>query len=98
MIVKEVTVYDWLNWLNASDSYSNNFSREGAIALFEWLEVVAEDSEQNMMFDPIAWCVEFTEFEDLKALMAEYDNIKSMDDLTNATTVVCTDPLIVTEF
>lgn len=53
--------YFW-NWVKQSDSYSNNFSLEGAKALQEYLEDYSDETGEDIKFDPIAWCCEFTEF------------------------------------
>jgi hypothetical protein len=88
MITTEVTASDFQNWLRQSDSYKNNFSYEGAQALYDYLYEYSEETGENMEFDPIAWCVEFTEYENLKELQENYNNIENEEDLLNSTSVI----------
>jgi hypothetical protein len=71
-----------------SGSYSNAFTYEGARALFDYLEEVEQDTGQEIELDPVALCCEFTEYEDLKAVQADYSDIKSLEQLEEHTTVV----------
>jgi hypothetical protein len=65
MIYKTITNdYEFAEWVKRSDSYSNNFSFEGAKALQDYLEQLSDDIGENIEFDPIAWCCEFSEYED----------------------------------
>jgi hypothetical protein len=65
MITREVTASDFAQWVKQSESYSNNFSYDGSIALFEYLDQLSDDMGENIDYDPIAWCVEYSEYEDL---------------------------------
>lgn len=96
MIVKTITddYYFW-NWLKKSDSYNNKFTLQGAKALQAWFNQLSEDMEgQQIEFDPIAWCVEFTEYKNIAELNEQYDTTYSLDpaeegtDLTDVTTVI----------
>lgn len=72
MIYKAITddYYFW-NWLKHSD-YSNNFSLEGAKAVQAWFEELSEETpERTIEFDPIGWCVEFTEYDSYKEAWQE---------------------------
>lgn len=65
MIVKTITddYYFW-NWLKKSGSYNNNFTLEGAKAVQAYMDKYSEQTESGTIeFDPIAWCVEFSEYE-----------------------------------
>lgn len=65
MIYKEITnPYEFAEWLKQSDSYKNNFTFEGAKALQEYLEQLSEDIGENIEFDPVAWCCEYSEYKD----------------------------------
>lgn len=55
--------YHFWNWLKHSNSYSNNFTLEGAKALQAYLDELSDETGENIEFDPIAWCVEYTEYE-----------------------------------
>ena len=66
MIVKTITdnYYFW-NWLKKSDSYKNNFSLEGAKAVQQFYNQLSEELDEQLEFDPIAWCCEFAEYESI---------------------------------
>lgn len=73
MIYKTITNdYEFAEWLKQSDSYSNNFTFKGAKALQEYLEQLSDDIGENIEFDPIAWCCEFTEFKDWQEAYEQY--------------------------
>lgn len=83
MIVKTITddYYFW-NWLKKSDNYSTSFSLEGAKALQAYLDDLSGQTgdDQPIEFDPIAWCVEFTEYDNVTEAFLEqhgdYDDVK----------------------
>jgi hypothetical protein len=97
MIYKVITddYYFW-NWLKHSDSYSNNFSLDGAKAVQEWFEELSEDTEVEdangnklgVEFDPIAWCVEFTEYDSVSEAYEEH--FGDDDDVTDQNQGNCT--------
>lgn len=84
-----------------SDQYKNNFSYEGKKALFEHLENLESENGTQIELDPIAFCCEYSEYDDLKDLQANYSNINTMEDLENSTTVIPiegSDRFIIQEF
>lgn len=95
MIVKTITddYYFW-NWLKHSDSYSSSFTLEGAKALQAHLDEYSEDTETGSIeFDPVAWCVEFTEYANIAELNEQMGEIYTLTngegtDLTDVTTVI----------
>lgn len=58
-------------------SRETNFSEEGRIALFDFLEEVNPDSE----LDVIAICCDFTEYSNLNELKQEYSHLLEGEDL-----------------
>lgn len=74
MIVKVITddYYFW-NWLKKSDSYNNNFSLEGAKAVQAWYDDYSDScSGGTVDFDPIAWCVKFSEYDSVEEAYREH--------------------------
>lgn len=71
-----------------SDTYKNNFSYEGKLALFDYLEALEDDTGVRIELDPIALCCEWTEYESLKEVQENYGRIKSLEDLQNHTQVI----------
>jgi len=67
----------------------DNFSYWGRIALFEYLEELEEDLGEQIEFDPIAICCEFTEYESLEELNKEYDKeFKDLDEVSHYSQVI----------
>jgi len=65
----------------------NNFSYYGKIALFEMLTEFEESTGQEIEFDFIAFCCEFTEYANLREIKQDYPNIKTFEQLENETLV-----------
>jgi hypothetical protein len=65
-IIKTITNdYEFAGWVKQSDSYSNKFTLEGAKAVQEYYEQLSDDLGENIEFDPIAWCCEWSEYDSL---------------------------------
>lgn len=64
--------YHFANWVKHSDSYSSNFTTEGAVALQAYLEDLSEETGDDIEFDPIAWCVEYSEYKSAWDAMEQY--------------------------
>lgn len=77
MIYNEISNGAFSHWLAQSDSYKNNFTYEGANALQEYLEDMSDDIGENIEFDPIAWCCEFSEY---KTALEAYNEHHGVDD------------------
>ena len=88
MIITTTTINDFLNWLHQSASYKNNFTDNGAKALFEYLEDLSDELDSPLEFDPMAWCYEFSEYTNFKEIQEQYPDIKTLDDLKNYTEVI----------
>ena len=57
----------------------NNFSYDGLEALFRYLDEMSEDTGEDIEFDPIALCCEFSEYS-LEEFNNDYDmNIESFE-------------------
>jgi hypothetical protein len=66
----------------------HGFSYEGAKALFEYFEQYEQDTGEEMEFDPIAIRCDFDEYESLEDVKENYQDIESLEDLQNHTTVI----------
>lgn len=64
--------YHFWNWMKQSRSYQNNFSLEGAKAVFNYFDELSDDIGEPIEFDPIAWCVEFSEYDSVKEAYKEH--------------------------
>lgn len=68
----------------------DNFSYEGAKALMEYLDQLSEDIDQNIEYDPIAFCCDFSEYGDIDDIKEVYSHsdIQSLEHLMELTTVI----------
>ena len=73
-----VTEYDFCDWF--AQHRPNNFSYEGRKALFEMLESYEEDTGEEIEFDPIAFCCEYTEYENIEEFWQDYDKEEYPDE------------------
>ena len=83
-----------------SDDY-NDISYDGAIALFEYLEDYEDSIGEEIEFDSVAIRCDWAEYENLDAVLSEYDNIKTLEELQDNTTVILiedSDRLIIWQF
>ena len=100
---QSVTRFDFVDWFRGSDTYKRNFSYDGLNSLFDYFEELEEQMENEMDFDPIAICCEFSEYENFEEIKENYNStdIQTMDDLRNYTSVIeieNTDRLIIQDF
>lgn len=85
----ETINFDRFNsWFLNSETYKNKYSYEARKALFEYLERYEEETGNPIEFDPIAFCCEYTEYENLADLQTNYTNIKSIEELQDSTIVI----------
>jgi len=81
MLYQEISKTDFIDQFNIR---SENFSREGLEALYGYFEELSED--QNIKFDVIAICCDFTEYDSLAEFNRDYgknfDDIEEIFDLT----------------
>ena len=66
----------------------HGFSYEGAKALFEYFENLEQDTGEELEFDPVAIRCDFDEYESLEDIKKSYQDIESLEDLQNHTTVI----------
>ena len=66
----------------------HGFSYDGSKALFEHLTQYEEDCDQEIEFDPIDFRCEYDEYENLKEVQDNYNDIESLEDLKDHTTVI----------
>ena len=66
-----INIYQFQNWFQ--ENRPNNFSRTGQVALFDYLEQYEEDTGEEIEFDPIALCCEYTEYDNIAEFHLDYD-------------------------
>ena len=77
--------YQFVNEMSGKD---HGFSYHGAKALFEHLTQFEEDCGTDIEFDPIAFRCDFDEYDNLKEVQDNYNDIETLEDLRNHTTVI----------
>tara|TARA_Y100000816_G_scaffold280056_1_gene253013 strand:- start:441 stop:752 length:312 start_codon:yes stop_codon:yes gene_type:complete len=72
-----------------------NFTCEGLHALFDFFESLEDDTGEQIEFDPIAICCEWTEYGSISEYNQNYGSdvvggpgIKTLDELEDITTVI----------
>ena len=80
-----VTEYQFIDTMAQKQ---HGFSYEGAKALFEYFEQYEQDTGEEMEFDPIAIRCDFDEYESLEDVKKSYQDIETLEDLQNHTTVI----------
>lgn len=65
-----------------------NFTYEGLDALFEYLTELEEGLGEELEFDPIAICCEYSEYRSLEEIREDYNNIEDLEDLVEGTTAI----------
>ncbi len=83
-----ITIYQFRDWFRSSEGYKNNFSYDGLGALFDYIEELEDDIGEEIEFDPIGLCCEYSEYDSFEELKDDYNNIESIDDLHDWTTVI----------
>lgn len=92
-MIKTVTRWDFRDAFLGSDTYKNNFSYNGLTALFNWMEEYEESTGEQVEFDMIAICCEFSEYDNLEEFKESYSDgevsrITSVEELEDWTTVI----------
>ena len=65
----------------------DNFSYDGLTALYDYLTQYEENTDQELEFDPIAYCCEYTEFDSFEDVKKNYD-VEDLEHLEQNTIVL----------
>jgi len=79
------------NWFRSSEQYRRTFSYEGLSALFDYLEEMEASTGEELDFDPVALCCEYSEYDTFEEFQEEYNGevlYPTLDDLEDYTTVI----------
>ena len=77
-----ITYNEFQNAFLSSDSYRNQFSFEGLMALFDYLEEFENSIGEEIEFDMIGIACEFTEYDNLDDYNTQHDTeYASLEDL-----------------
>jgi len=70
----------------------DNFSYDALASLYDYLIQYEEDCNTELELDPIGFCCEYAEYEDLNEFIAAYgDDYETIEDVERATTVIMVD-------
>ena len=85
-------MYENVNFNQFNDWFEkqrpDNFSYEGRFALFNYLEELENDTGDKIEFDPIAFCCEYSEYENIEEYNKDYEPVESIDKIRELTTVI----------
>jgi hypothetical protein len=98
---QEITSSQFSDWFLTSDTYKNNFSYEGLKSLYNYLVDLEEDTGDNIEFDPVAICCEYSEYENIEEIKNNYNDIETIEDLRDHTQVIeisGSDKIIIQDF
>ena len=66
-----------------------NFSYEGLNALYDYFINYEEDTGEEIELDPIGFCCEYSEYENIKEFQADYgEEYKTIKEIENETQVI----------
>lgn len=85
-----------------SDTYKNNFSYQGKLALFDYLENYEEETGTPIELDIVALCCEYSEFDSFKDYQEQYGDkvadIEALSDYTQVIPIEGTERFIIQQF
>ena len=90
-----VTEYHFIDTFKKSVNYKNNFSYQGLVALFEYIEQYEDDFGEEFEFDMIGLCCDYTEYSSLAEFNTDYGDVsvrpwkyETLEDIRDATLVI----------
>lgn len=73
-----ITETDFMDAFKRSETYKDNFTYEGLLALFEYLESYEEDTGEEIEFDMVALCCEYSEYSEATEAASNYFDFEGM--------------------
>ena len=99
-MIDTISIYRFQNWFQ--EHRPNNFSYTGLASLFDYLEEYEDSTGEQIEFDPISLCCEYTEYDDLGEFHQNYDSetYPDKDSIMDYTQIieVGTDSFIIQNF
>lgn len=78
-----------INIFEAVDLLQNNgFSYDGAVALYEYLEELEYQDDQDYVLDPVGLRCEFSEYKNIIEVMDDYDHLDNYQQVLENTVVI----------
>jgi hypothetical protein len=85
-MIQQVYQSEFIDTL-VGDEYAS-FTYNGASALYDYLTDLEEDIGQEIQFDHVAIRCDYSEYKTLDEILNQYDNINTLDELRDNTTVI----------
>jgi len=85
-MIQKITEKDFLNRFR--EIRPDNFSPDGLRALFEYIEESEEDKGEQLEFDVIALCCQYSEWENMEKITEQYPDITTLEELEEKTIVI----------
>ena len=73
-MITHVTQSEFIDTFKQSELRKNNFSYDGLIALFEYLEDLEEDTGEQINFDMVSICCDYSEYKNLEEFINDYQD------------------------
>ena len=90
-MIRTINEYDFIKAFHKMGR-GNNFSTSGLTALYEYLEMLEDNTEQEIELDVIALCCEYAEYDSLEEFQADYsEDYETIGDIERETTVIMID-------
>jgi hypothetical protein len=87
-MIETVTRTRFINWFRQSNTYKNQFSFEGQFALYDYFEELELDTGEQLKYDPVAICCDYTEYENIEEYNKNYEPVENLDQIRELTTVI----------
>lgn len=86
-MIQNINFYNFANGFQGA--YKDQFSYDGLKVLFEYFEELEENTGDQIEFDPIAICCEWTEYDNLLDYEVDYcEQVESIEEIEEHTTVL----------
>tara|TARA_R100000278_G_scaffold109064_1_gene85986 strand:+ start:202 stop:564 length:363 start_codon:yes stop_codon:yes gene_type:complete len=82
-----IDVVEESSFVHTMAQENHGFSRDGASALYWYLEDISQGSGQDILMDPIAIRCDFSEYNDFEDLKNDY-SVESIEELQEQTSVI----------
>ena len=77
-MITHVTQSEFIDTFRNSHSYKNQFSYDGLMALFEYLEEYEDSTDEQIQFDMIGLCCEYSEYSNIEDFINDYQDYQEM--------------------
>ena len=73
-MITHVTQSEFIDTFRQSELRKNNFSYDGLIALFEYLEDLEEDTGEQITFDMVSICCDWSQYKNTDEFINDYQD------------------------